>query len=57
MPGQLADLRLQPLQRHRNRVIWRGRVGNRAVGGEAAGNRRLAGPLQVEHAFDSNREV
>jgi hypothetical protein len=44
VPGQLADLRFQPLQRHR------GRPGGRAVGGGAS-------MVIIEHVFEANTLV
>ena len=49
VPGQLADLRLQPLQRHRVSPVSSG-LGHRTVGAGA----RLQ---YIEHVFDTNRQV
>jgi len=49
MPGQLANLRLQPLQRHHSRPVTAGTGQNSAGTGL-----RLQ---SIEHAFDDNRRV
>ena len=53
VPGQLADLRLQPLQRHRRRLgRGRGHVSRPGDGGEDR-----ARPLCIEHVFKASARV
>ena len=72
VPGQLADLRLQPLQRHRTRRTGirghgggelvagrgRGRGGGAGLAGGGPGGARVGGRLScVEHEFDVSVRV